>query len=249
MAEEQPKTPSAEPSPQASAQASAAASEQTDEQPSEAPSWWQRLMGRRAPEPASTEQETPPDTKPSATRSVTEEELARLVQSETDRREAKRQAEQQAEARRKLRREDPYAYAEQDEQAEQRQTQSQQWVETFASLGRIHDEAVLDPIVHVLPKAEQERILALEGAGIGVDGRKLIVGEALKALEKHWKAEGAKDAEARLRKNPAFRKQVYGEFRGPEPEVVPVGGSAVSSPDGSVINDMLRAQLGIHRET
>jgi hypothetical protein len=243
--EQSPQPPSPAPS-SPDVEASPAPSEQSEEQAS-SPAWWQRLLGRHAPEPAQTEQEALPDTKPSATRSVTEEELARLVQAETDRREAKRLADQQAEARRKLRREDPYAYAEQDEQAEQRQAQSQQWVETFANLGRIHDGAVLDPVVQALPKAEAERILGLEGAGIGVDGRKLIVGEALKALEKHWKAEGAKDAEARLRKNPAFRKQVYGEFRGPEPEVVPVGASSAASSDD--INDMLRRQLGIHRET
>jgi hypothetical protein len=95
-------------------------------------------------------------------------------------------------------------------------------------LGVEHDRVTVDPIFFALPKAEQERILKLEGAGKGLDGRKLVVSESLKALEKHWKAEGAKDAETRLRRNPAFRKQVLSELRGqtPEPEMLPSGSAS-----------------------
>jgi hypothetical protein len=164
--------------------------------------------------------------------------LQRRVQAETDRREAKRQTDAQTEARRKLRREDPYAYAEQDEAAEQQQQTSTAWQQTFATFGRQHDEAVLDPLIGTLPEAEQKRILALEGAGVGLDGRKLIVGEVLKALEKHWRAEGKKDAEGALRKNPAFRKQVLLEGRAETEEPEELVGSA-SARNGRTFEDLI----------
>jgi hypothetical protein len=68
----------------------------------------------------------------------------------------------------------------------------------------------------------------MEGAGVVLDGRKLIMAESLKALEKHWRSEGAKDAEAKLRDNSIFRKQVFAEHRGSveEPELLPSGATA-----------------------
>ena len=95
----------------------------------------------------------------------------------------------------------------------------------MTDLGSAHDRVTVDPIFLALPKAEQERILKLDGVGRGLDGRKLVVTESLKALEKHWKAEGAKDAEAKLRRNPAFRKQLLAEARGQtvEPEILSAG--------------------------
>jgi hypothetical protein len=71
----------------------------------------------------------------------------------------------------------------------------------------------------------------------------LIVTEGLKALEKHWKAEGSRDAEDRLRRNPAFRKQVLNEFRRgalSEPEFI--GSGAPSASDRNVSN-ILRDQI------
>jgi hypothetical protein len=86
--------------------------------------------------------------------------------------------------------------------------------------------------------------MKLEGAGTGLEGRKLVVGEALKALEKHWKAEGEREAEAKLRRNPAFRKQVLGESRGTavEPELLPAfSGSATDRK----VSDILRGYYGL----
>jgi hypothetical protein len=250
MADEQHQTPSAEPSPPAAEQVSAPASEAQAEQPSEAPSWWQRLVRRNRQEDAPPEQEQEPGAKPPGQLVVTKEELDRRVQAETDRREAKRKTDAEREARRRLRDEDPWAYAEQERKAEETQNATQNIETLFGSIGLEHDRVSIDPLVLSLPEPERARILGLEGAGRGLDGRKLIVTEALKSMEKHWRAEGAKDAEERLRKNPAFRKQILAEVRGqyPEPELLPSGAPSTGSSSSDQVNDMLRRQLGIHRE-
>jgi hypothetical protein len=160
---------------------------------------------------------------------LTETELERRIQAETDRREYKRQAEARAKQKRELRDKDPWAYAEQERKDEELATGTNHQQQFIQMLGAEHDKASLDPLVEVLPAAERERIFAIEGAGRGLEGRRLVVKESLKALEKHWKAEGAKDAEAKLRRNPAFRKQVLSESRGSvqEPELLPsVGGAS-----------------------
>jgi hypothetical protein len=236
------------PSPEAThadAETSAEASAPSGETASP-PAWWQRLFHRVGPEPDQTEQETPEQAEASKKRQLTEEEFQRAIQSEVDRREAKRNREVQAEARRKLRDEDPWAYAEQDRKAEQQGQQDEQVTTLLGSIGAEHDRHTIDPVMTALPEAEQKRILAIEGAGVGLPGRKLVVSEALKSLEKHWRAEGAKDAEERLRKNAAFRKQILAEARGQysEPEVLPSGAPSQGR-NGDVINDMLRRQLGL----
>jgi hypothetical protein len=194
------------------------------------PGWWQRIFNRRpAAQETATEDGEPGRTGgTSEALRLTQEELDRKVQAETDRREAQRAARQRIEERKKLRDTDPWAYAE-EERKEEQAVQGNFQLERFVTdLGVEHDRVTVDPIFFALPKAEQERILKLEGAGKGLDGRKLVVSESLKALEKHWKAEGAKDAETRLRRNPAFRKQVLSELRGqtPEPEMLPSGSAS-----------------------
>jgi len=182
---------------------------------------------------------------PSKSLPTTQEELEKRVQAETDRREAKRLEAARAAERRKLRDENPWEYAEQERKAELQAEQSNQTLAALGQVGTVHDRYSIDPVVNELPQAERDRILAMEGAGVGLDGRKLIVTESLKALEKHWKAEGARDAEAKLRRNPAFRKQIFSEFRRgiPEPEFISGG---ASSADNSV-SDILRGQLGTRR--
>jgi len=210
------------------------------------------LFGRHDEEPAQTEAETEEQAPESNTRTLTEQEFQRAIQSEVDRREAKRSRDQQLADKRKLRDEDPWAYAEQERQAEQQTLQNGQIEQIFSTIGAEHDRHTIDPVLQSLPKDEQTRILGLEGAGIGLEGRRLVVGEALKALEKHWKAEGAKDAESRLRKNSAFRKQVLAEMRGTttEPELLPSGGASPNGRTSSeMVNDMLRRQIGMHRES
>jgi hypothetical protein len=207
-----------------------------ESQEKSSPGWWQRLFGRRpTAQEARTEDGEPGATGgTSAALQLTQEELDRRVQSEADRREAQRAARQKVEERKKLRDTDPWAYAEQERKEEEAQSGNFQIERFVTDLGSAHDRVTVDPIFLTLPKAEQERIVKLEGAGQGLEGRKLVVQESLKALEKHWKAEGAKDAEAKLRRNPAFRKQVLAELRGqtPEPELLPSG--AASDADRTV---------------
>jgi hypothetical protein len=192
------------------------------------------------------EEQPEPTPQPSSAITLTQEELDRRIQAETDRREAKRHAQGLAERRRKLRDEDPWAFAEEERKAEQIAQLDQQNGEILGNIGATHDRFTVDPVVLALPQAERNRIMAIEGAGLGLEGRKLIVEEGLKALEKHWKAEGAKDAEDKLRRNPAFRKQVLNEFRRgmSEPEFI---GSGVPSANDKNVSNLLRGQLGSRR--
>jgi len=252
MADEQ-QSPSSEPT-SSDAQGSAPVSEEASEE-SRVPSWWDRLMGRGPRREATDETTGEPAEAASGPAAsdklvLTQEELDRRVQSETDRREAKRLEAARAAERRRLRDEDPFAYAEADRKAEQISDADTSLVQLFGTIGAEHDKATIDPVVQLLPQPERDRILRLDGAGRGLDGRRLIMAEAMKALEKHWRAEGAKDAEAHLRKNPAFRKQVLSEVRGstPEPELLPSGSVVNHGRSSDEINDMLRQQIGIHRE-
>jgi hypothetical protein len=201
----------------------------------------QRLFRGRGSQESETQDQA--ESAQPSTVALTQEELDRRVQAETDRRESKRSEQARAAERRRLRDEDPWAYAEQDRQAEQVGQTDQQVSTLFAQIGAQHDRYALDPLVLSLPEAEQKRILAMQGAGVGLDGRKLIVTESLKALEKHWKEEGEKQAEQKLRRNPAFRKQVLGEFRRGTPEPEYIGSGAPSAADKDVSN-ILRNQIG-----
>jgi len=238
--------PQETPSPVEPSADAAAAPEERSEQGTQASpgrNWFDRLLGRGSPEPEA--QDAPASTvdKASSAITLTQEEFDRRVQAEADRRESKRTEQSRTERRRKLRDENPWQYAEEDRKAENEQAANQQVGNFFADISREHDKYSIDPIVDALSEPERSRILQMEGAGQGLDGRKLIVTEGLKALEKAWKAEGAKDAEDRLRKNPAFRKQLLNEMRRNgirEPEFIT--GAAASSSDDSVSN-LLRDQL------
>ncbi len=216
-------------------------------QPSRATSFLQRLWrgrnGREAGEDDSTQTEEdarPPET--SRTITLTQEELDKRVDAETQRREAKRLQQQQAERRRKLRDEDPWAYAEEERNAERVAMGDTQVNTMFTQIGATHDRFAIDPIVMQLPEAERTRILAIEGMGAGLEGRKALVTESLKALEKHWRTEGEKEAADKLRRNPAFRKQVLNEFRRGMSEPEFVGSGAPSAADKTV-SDILRGQI------
>lgn len=226
-----------------------ASPEQTDEHPS--PSWWNtltsKLSGRRGEEAAPSAEEPTAESE-LQTRTLSNEEIARLVQSEADRREALRNKEARDAERKRLRDEDPYEYAEQERLAEAQQAQNAQLGEFFQNIGRLHDSATLVPLMDALDEKERQRLLALPGAGDGVEGRKLLTTEAMKALEKQWRAEGAKDAEAKLRRNQTFRKQLMSEFGGSsEPEVVPQSGAVNNGVSSEDINNWLRSQIGGHR--
>lgn len=211
------------------------------------PGWWQRLFNRRpvAQETTAEDGERSSADGTSDVAKLTQEELERRVQAETDRREAQRIAAERREARKKLRDEDPWAFAEQERQAEKQADQDQGVQQFFANVGVQHDRVAIDPLMEALPPTERQRIMGIEGAGRGLDGRKLVVSEALKALEKQWKAEGEKEAEAKLRRNQAFRKQLLAEARGNtvEPELLP----AFSGPTDAdkQMSDIFREYYGV----
>lgn len=227
-----------------------ASPEQTDERPS--PSWWNtltsKLSSRRGEEAAPSAEESTAETE-SQTRTLSNEEIARLVQSEADRREALRNKEARDAERRRLRDEDPWQYAEDERQVENAQQTDAQLNQLFQGIGQLHDTATLVPLMEALDPKERERLLALPGAGVGVDGRKLLTTETLKSLEKHWRAEGARDAETKLRRNPTFRKQLMSELGGfGEPEVVPPSGAVSNGVSSDDINNYLRRQIGVHQQ-
>lgn len=197
-----------------------------------------RGRGSEEPEP----QESEPQTPPSDAITLTQEELDRRVQAETDRREAKRLAQADAERKRKLRDEDPWAYVEEERRAEQIAQGDMQVSDMFTQIGATHDRFTIDPLFMAVPEAERTRILGIEGMGMGLEGRKRLVTESLKALEKHWRGEGEKVAEDKLRRNPAFRKQVLNEFRRGMSEPEFVGSGAPSAADKTV-SDLLRSQI------
>lgn len=209
------------------------------------PGWWQRLFNRRpAQEAINADGEQSSAAGTSEPLKLTQEELNRRVQSEVDRREAQRIARERAEQRKKLRDEDPWQYAELDRQAEKAVEQDQGLVSFFSNVGAQHDRVAIDPLMETLPPQERDRILKMEGAGVGLEGRKKVVNEALKSLERHWKAEGERVAERKLRGNPSFRKQVLSEHRAGvvEPELLPgFSGSAESRK----VSDILRGYYGV----
>jgi len=244
MADEQPNTPS-----EGAQSPDAAPPEPASDESREgsSPGWWQRLFNRRPAQESTSEDEE--SAKPSASASKlpqTQEELERRVQAETDRREAQRAARQRMEERKKLRDTDPWAYAEEDRQAEQAQEQTAGLQQFFGTVGLQHDRIAIDPLMEMLPIPERQRIMNIEGAGRGLEGRKLVVNEALKSLEKHWKAEAEREAEANLRRNQAFRKQILSESRGQivEPDLLPAYSSSGAD---KKVSDILRNFYGVGR--
>lgn len=235
--------------PQATAAASADAvqaeprsTEAVESPQTDKPSFWNRLFGGSKTESKASDSEAEGDAGSAAdasssdqqTLTLTQAELDRRVQAETDRRAAKAQREASEKAERDRREAierkldpaspeyDPYAGTEEQAQIKAAESTAQQFTGLLHDVGKQHDSATLDVLVGALPESERERIFKLEGAGVGLDGRKLIVSEGLKALEKHWKAQGAKEAEAKLKGDPIFRKRVFTEHRGDveEPELV-----------------------------
>jgi hypothetical protein len=236
--------------------------------PQEAPpktdgSWLQRFLrpGRPAAEkPEAPASESAPDT-PSAppetpetessspwTAPASREEEERRVQAEVDRRAARAQKAQAQQTRaqqravleqqeREARETDVYKAAELRNQLDALSSQEQ----FTAALVGAYDQSTLDPLVAALPEPEREALLA--DVPTGMEGRKQIVERAVERI----KAQGAREAEAKLRKSAAFRKQVladwrrglHGEEDAPdEPELV---GGTNGHRAGPTMNDWLRA--------
>jgi hypothetical protein len=243
MASEQTNTPSPDVQ---TPDAAAPAPDSAEPKEGSSPAWWQRMFNRRRPGEESqpdSEDQAATESSASKTLKLTEEELQRRVQAETDRREMLRRQEEKKKQRKELRDKDPWAYAEEERKEEQLSEQNAGVGSFLANVGTTHDRYTIDPLMETLPQAERDRILKMEGAGSGLEGRKLLVRESLKALEKHWKAEGEKQAEAKLRRNAAFRKQVLAESRGSvvEPDLLPGdGGSAADQTVSALLRSHYR---------
>jgi hypothetical protein len=228
------------------------------EERSDGRSWWSRFLHTRghqsdrsddvSEEPEQDGHE--PIAPASRTVTLSEDELQQRVRREAQSlhdREAYRRQREAAEAERKrLRDEDPWQYAQQDKQREDderaRTAQTQQLMELLGHTARQHDAASVDPVLFSLPEKERERILGLPNAGLGLDGRKLVVTEALKTYGRLEYDRGYREAQAKLRKDPVFRKSVLHELRGyePEPELYP-GDSPRESPEDNVSNRLRSA--------
>ncbi len=211
---------------------------QEQAQPQAKGSWLDRVLGRtrstdadeaasksaeqaasgKAPEKPATEQSQEAQGEAKPKRELSEEEIARLVQAEADRREARRQADQRKAQRAQLRQSDPYKFAEMDEQEEQAQAASQRLGAFVGELGRVYDRDIIDPLIMALPEDQRG---AVTSAGGGE--RKAIAAAALEALKKHHEKIGESRAAEKLRKDPAFRKQVLLDWRQgrDEPEQTP----------------------------
>lgn len=178
-----------------------------------------------------------------------EQEFERKVQAETDRREAKRAREQAEAEKLRLREEDPYAYVDQVKLEEQQREAEQRFTGFLGTVAKQFDEVLLDPLMERLPEAERQKLIGDEKLNAGtLDSRKALQNAALEVLVKQARAEGKAEAEAALRRNPAFRKQVLGEYRRSdeheEPELVP-GAGATSG--GRSMSDWMRQSVGKYR--
>jgi hypothetical protein len=230
-------------------------------------SWLQRFLRPGTPAPAgkperpasesppggpSGPQETP-DTEPSSPWAPpsSREEEERRVQAEVDRRAARAQKQQAQQTRaqqravleqqeREARQTDVYKATELREQLDAMAAQEQ----FVAGLVGAYDQSTLDPLVSALPEAERGALLS--DAPTGMEGRKALVEKAVQAI----KAQGAREAEAKLRKSAAFRKQVladwrrgaHGEDDSPdEPELVASGVGTNGHRGGPTMNDWLRS--------
>ena len=204
-----------------------------------------------APDGPSGPQATPDDAPPSPwSPPASPEEEARRVQAEVDRRAARAQKQQAQQTRaqqralleqqeREARQTDVYKATELREQLDAMAAQEQ----FVAGLVGAYDQSTLDPLVGALP--EPERAALLSDAPTGMEGRKALVEKAVASI----KAQGAREAEARLRKSAAFRKQVLADWRRglhgdddapDEPELVS-GAGTNGHRGGPSMNDWLRS--------
>ena len=108
-------------------------------------------------------------------------------------------------------------------------------------VGKQHDAVSIDPVINALPERERKRILEMPNAGQGLQGRKVIVDEALKTYGRLEYERGVRETQAKLKKDPVFRKSVLSELRGlyEEPELYPGQGS----PAEGLAEDTVSARL------
>lgn len=194
-----------------------------------------------APDPAPTDDWQPPRSR---------EEFERAIQAEADRREAKRRKSMTQEQiaaletqERQIRDADPYkaadlrSEADKLRDAEQAAEAQREWV---AGLVQTVEGPLLTPLVEAVPEGERKALLS--GAPDDFVGRRQhIVKTALKTLERTWRADERQKATDALRRDPAFRKEVYlaGLDEEDEPDLAPAGASARNG-TGRDINSALR---------
>ena len=181
---------------------------------------------------------------------LSEEELNQRIEREAQSRhdrEMHRRSVAAAEAERKrLREEDPWQYAQTEKEREdlerQRQEQTVQMMGLLGHVGKQHDAVSIDPIINALPEKERQRILELPNAGQGLPGRKLIVEEAMKSYGRQEYERGVRETQAKLRKDPTFRKSVLADLRGSyeEPELYPGNGSPTEGLGDDNVSTRLR---------
>lgn len=150
---------------------------------------------------------------------TTQEEHDRAIQAEVDRRETARIKRERAAEAKRLREEDPLEYVEKTKQWEEEDRKAEEigrkGQEVSAMLKKMVDDFdvnVLDPLVETVPEAKRAEII--RKAPPLMEGRKYIVKEAIKVIQ----AEAEAAAEAKLRKNPAFRKELLRDLQDQEDE-------------------------------
>lgn len=153
-------------------------------------------------------------------------ELPRLTQAEADRREDRRKKAEERARLKELPDKDPYAAASalkdmlnnEDEIA----TTHAMRMQIYGGALDQFDAAVLDPITSALPKAEATKLIQ---RGINtIEDRTKYVTDGLKIYRAEAIKEGAALERERLKKDPAFRKEVLAEARAgggvAEPETI-----------------------------
>lgn len=182
----------------------------------------------------------------------TKEEFDRAVQAENDRREAKRARDAEAKAKKDQERweldNDQPAVIERRRQElaqEDQQAQTAHAASAFtADLQAKYDRAILDPLFLELPEATQQAILKSNPfQGDTLQQRQDITKATLAALKKQYKAEGAREAEEKLRRNPTLIKQQLVDLRDESEEPVTVAGTA-SNGSKADMDAWIRSSLG-----
>jgi hypothetical protein len=182
---------------------------------------------------------------------MTRQQYERKVQSEVDRllarqaRDAQKRAQQEAARAQKesllqKAEQDPIGFSDdflaQQRQAEQLESQIAPIHKAIADAVTQYDAAIVTPVLQTLPPEIAQQLHAAIQP-VGVEGRGKLVSAALAELRKAERAagrdEGAKQAEQRLRKNSAFRKELLAELRGDEdePELLPGSGRSARATD------------------
>ena len=182
-------------------------------------------------------------------KAYTRDELGRFVQAETDRRENKRRIDAEAKAKKDQERwemdNDPQAFVERKRQEEAQQSDEATKLSERIAVSQAaidgYDKSVLDPLMLELPEATQKKIVSTHAQLSGFENRQAIAKDALAALKRQYKTEGAREAEARLRSNPALVKQALVDLRDESEDPVAVSGAASGNHRAPDVNSWLRA--------